>query len=458
MKKPGRNDPCPCGSGKKYKQCCLRKEAAQAEQAAGDRSQAVSKALSWLMAVHGQAVRAAINAAFFKKLSDEENERLQHLESELYKGIMVNAMEWLLAEGFITVKGEERRVAELLLGRGGPLLSAEQRQWIELMASQPLGLYEVIEVVPGEWIRLKDVLFPDQAPVLVRERTGSQQAVKFDLIAARLIPVEDHCRLSGAVYSIPRDRSLELITKLKHELAGLAPDSPFARGILGVVIPLYWLKLLANPQITRLVDHVTGEPILLITDHYRVQDWDALERAMAGAADVEGDREEGWSRLFEGQDGLQRRSVAIELDQKPDRIKVFYRTQGFADQGRPWFENLAGSAVKFVSREISDPMKMATERAPDRVPTPAPPTQMSPEVITEVIGTRIRQLYADWADQPLPALGNRTPREAIETAEGLEQVKFLLHSYEHGEMQQAKDQHRPPVSYDFLWRELGITP
>ncbi len=23
--KPGRNEPCPCGSGKKYKQCCGRK-------------------------------------------------------------------------------------------------------------------------------------------------------------------------------------------------------------------------------------------------------------------------------------------------------------------------------------------------------------------------------------------------------------------------------------------------
>jgi preprotein translocase subunit SecA len=23
-KKVGRNDPCPCGSGKKYKRCCLR--------------------------------------------------------------------------------------------------------------------------------------------------------------------------------------------------------------------------------------------------------------------------------------------------------------------------------------------------------------------------------------------------------------------------------------------------
>lgn len=23
--KPGRNDPCPCGSGLKYKKCCLKK-------------------------------------------------------------------------------------------------------------------------------------------------------------------------------------------------------------------------------------------------------------------------------------------------------------------------------------------------------------------------------------------------------------------------------------------------
>ena len=25
-KKVGRNDPCPCGSGKKYKKCCLAKQ------------------------------------------------------------------------------------------------------------------------------------------------------------------------------------------------------------------------------------------------------------------------------------------------------------------------------------------------------------------------------------------------------------------------------------------------
>ena len=30
MAKPGRNDPCPCGSGNKYKKCCLAKEEAAA--------------------------------------------------------------------------------------------------------------------------------------------------------------------------------------------------------------------------------------------------------------------------------------------------------------------------------------------------------------------------------------------------------------------------------------------
>src|SRR4051812_29078446 len=34
--KPGRNDPCPCGSRRKYKQCCLPREAASAAARAAD--------------------------------------------------------------------------------------------------------------------------------------------------------------------------------------------------------------------------------------------------------------------------------------------------------------------------------------------------------------------------------------------------------------------------------------
>jgi hypothetical protein len=31
--RPGRNDPCHCGSGRKYKQCCLQKDEAAARDA-----------------------------------------------------------------------------------------------------------------------------------------------------------------------------------------------------------------------------------------------------------------------------------------------------------------------------------------------------------------------------------------------------------------------------------------
>jgi tetratricopeptide (TPR) repeat protein len=39
MAKPGRNDPCPCGSGKKYKRCCLAKDEDAKRAALADTSQ-----------------------------------------------------------------------------------------------------------------------------------------------------------------------------------------------------------------------------------------------------------------------------------------------------------------------------------------------------------------------------------------------------------------------------------
>jgi len=41
--------------------------------------------------------------------------------------------------------------------------------------------------------------------------------------------------------------------------------------------------------------------------------------------------------------------------------------------------------------------------------------------------------YADWADQPVPALDGRTPREAMRTRSGREQVDALLKHVEYGE-------------------------
>lgn len=306
---------------------------------------------------------------------------------------------------------------------------------------------------------LRDVMLPERQPVLVQEKSGSRQVVKLDLIAARILPAEDHFELSGAIYSFPRNRSWDLLEELRGELKGADPDSPLAKEITSVIIPDHWLKLFVNTfEMPPVIDNVTGDSLLFITDHYRVQDWQALDKALTGEADIEGNREQGWNRIFEGKDGLMRSSLGIDTVKRPDRIKVFYRTQKYPDEGRPWFQAVAGAAVAFVSREISDPKGMLANLQPHEVPETPVPELLPPELLAELIEKRISQLYMGWADEPLPILGNRTPREAIQTPEGLTQVKFLLHTYEHGEAQQAQAQHRAPVSYDFLWQSLGITP
>ncbi|MDP2824412.1 MAG: hypothetical protein Q8O52_17240 [Sulfuritalea sp.] len=96
---------------------------------------------------------------------------------------------------------------------------------------------------------------------------------------------------------------------------------------------------------------------------------DALDE-MATQADIEGDRTSGWARLLDCADGLTHQSISINHGKSADRIEVFYKTQNFADQGRPWFEALAGASVEFAGRVLSDPKGIMQNMAAGKA-TPA---------------------------------------------------------------------------------------
>jgi len=79
MNKPGRNDPCPCGSGKKYKQCCLSREQAARPRAGAlerdepfiaelrpDLDEAVDRVLRRLEQGAGTRIESEITALFEK--------------------------------------------------------------------------------------------------------------------------------------------------------------------------------------------------------------------------------------------------------------------------------------------------------------------------------------------------------------------------------------------------------
>ena len=81
---------------------------------------------------------------------------------------------------------------------------------------------------------------------------------------------------------------------------------------------------------------------------------------------------------------------------------------------------------------------------------------LPPAEMTALFSQVMRNQYARWADEEVPLLGNRTPRQAIATAGGLERVKGLLREYEANEAQLAARDGRGAVSFQFLWDALGI--
>ena len=167
MKKTGRNDPCPCGSAKKYKQCCLKIEEAQVALAIKAPAHGAARAIDWLRFKYPQGLHEALYEGFFGALNEEEMQSIEAFDDDTYHAIMTNAMEWVLAEGTFIHHDEEIRVSDLVLGRGGPIMTAPQRGWLEALRSTAMNLYEIIDVVPGESITFRDILHPEREPIEV---------------------------------------------------------------------------------------------------------------------------------------------------------------------------------------------------------------------------------------------------------------------------------------------------
>ena len=454
---PSRNDPCPCGSGKKYKHCCLRANEAAVQEDSDGHDGAAARAIDWLTAHHRKAMRVAFDQLHHELLTEEDAGKLGQLDGETMNSIQINLTEWVLAEGHILVKGIRRRVSDHLTGPDGPLLAAGQRKWLQQMAQRSLRLYDVTDVVPGVQMTLCDALESEAAPIVVRERSGTRKLVPGARIGCRVMRVGDHFELSGAAYpfSVPAAQAVADRWRATKQEFGHLPD---LAGTLALTVMSAWLQQFVAPRpMPTFIDAHSGEPLLLITDHYRVVDWLGLASTLAACSDLQGDRQEGWARLIECEDGQTLSIATINPGKKADRIEVFYKTQSYAEKGRTWFDGLTGDAVAFLARKVSDPKGLMSRAGKAPAPSPAMP-DLDPQVLAQVIEQALRRSYAKWADEPIPALGNKTPREAIQTAAGLERVKGLLRSYEAGEKEQALQQGRPEIPYGFLWDAIGLKP
>ena len=463
--KVGRNDPCPCSSGRKYKHCCGQ-PAALAEPPPNSHDGAIELAVKWLAQHHRKAFSAALTETMeevvFDIFDDEQEaiDALASIEGDLLQQLQINLTEWLLAAGDMQVKGEYQEISELLLGPRGPILTQGQRAWLQQLTEQALRLYDITQVLPGVGVTVCDALDAEKPPLTVVERSGSQTLKVGMQIGARVMRVGEQHQFSGAIYpfSIFSSRSvLADLQEIEDEPGPHPEDDAYSASF--TLIADWLAQYLLPPPMPDFIDSHTGEPVLLTTDHYAVQDWDALSTRLAAQVDVEGDRVAGWSRLLDCEDGQTRPQASINPEAQGTRVGVFYKTAGLAEKGRTWFDAVAGDSVKFQLREVSDPKGMLSGSSGQEARMPSSqtlPAGMTPEIMAEAIESAIKRSYANWADEPIPVLQNRTPREAMQDAAGLERVKGLLRSYEDGEADQSAQQGRRRISYQFLWDALGL--
>jgi hypothetical protein len=454
MAKPGRNSPCPCGSGRKYKACCLTKdEARRHDEAAPDR--ASEKALSWLSKHHAEEVQDAIENDFCAVLDEEQLQELQELPEDVFQAFQINALEWMLAEGETEPsEGEEpHRFLELVL-EGAAELTPSERRYLELLGIRFLDLYEVVESEPGKGLWILSKTDSSSTKVFVRELTASRELRSGDVFASRVVPLDPPV-LSGAMYAFPRDHYLRLRAAI---LGGPRDDAGRIEGqwISDCVIES-WLGLLLGPPPV-VTDAATGEPIALTTVGYRVEGWARLVEALSREPGVELDAEAETLEWIDADAPGIRRTKWLVRRSGEDRVELDARTAALADEGEERLAELAPGLLTRLGRESVDPRRLWKERhreAPGGFEDD-PLQGLSAEEKAGLVAQVYRQIHARWADEPIPLLEHRTPREAIRDEAGLRDVVELLRSYEMGERDRAEREGRSPVDFLFLWESLGL--
>jgi hypothetical protein len=451
MNKIGRNDPCPCGSGQKYKKCCFVKDGISASQRL-DEERAVQAALSWLKERYPGEMSAAVHDDFMDKPDEDRAAAIGALSPRLAQAMSMNIGEWLLADAALNIHGKDVKAHELILGMGGPLLTAHGRAWLQELARQPLSLYEVRKVIPGKGLILADMLDPDQPPFEVREKTATDYLTSWDTLGARLVWQENSFVMSGAVYPMERETARRCLEEIQSELAHEQTDPSMSRDITSSTIIDYWLDdILETKPLPNLVDASTGDKILLATDHYRVTDWKALERILETQSDVDGDRKEGWSRFAELEDGRRRSSASLTPKER-DGLEVFCRTSQLADATRKWLEDIAGGVIEYKIREVVDPRSEKARNAAKPRSAPDIPQEVQRRIIHEYLARH----YETWPNLPLPALKGKTPLEAAADKRFRPAVIELLKSIDQLEARRIEQTGGEPFDVSFLWERLGL--
>jgi hypothetical protein len=230
MPKVGRNDPCPCGSGKKYKQCHLPiEEAAQAEQLR------LRRAVDTLMpkiVTAAQAQAGAIPAAFERfwngKYTSDQLQELDDLEGRGAERFLTwFAFDYPLGDGRTLVEqlaaGEPAPSEE---ATGAPELTDDEARLLKSWTGVRLRPYVAHSVLKGQGMHVGDLLNGQEFEV--EDHAASRRIELGEVLVAHLVPAGTRYYVGGAAAHLTEDTREKLREFAMLHLEALQRDQPDA--------------------------------------------------------------------------------------------------------------------------------------------------------------------------------------------------------------------------------------
>jgi hypothetical protein len=422
---PGRNDPCPCGSGLKYKRCHLFERDAALRVAA--RIHDRDRELRLEMAAWAEDVLGIV------PIDLPPDAPVTHFVLPML----------LFHSDF-----DGSTVARRFLETNGAALGPRDTAWLQAQMASWISVWEVEDVDPGYALDLRDLLTGETRSV--REQKASLDCRRRTNLLTRVVDFEGSTYLAGT-HPIPLPPFLgnEVVKLVLAKLRVKKRLSP--RRLRGwkaaLIVAEIWddvVDALAEafdkgPELV----NTDGDPILGVTDRYTIADG-------MGAAVRECIRQMPATQIISDVLVIMMRNdtIVANIDIEPVRLRVEANSIARADSARAAVEHACGERIRFHSRAILDPTsKKAQEAAMARAPKVRSADDLA------LARAYKQHHYANWVDEPIPMLDGLTPRQAMQSEEGRRQLDLLIRDMEYRE-----EESDPQERFDMasLRRELGL--
>lgn len=446
----GRNALCPCGSGRKYKKCCLNRVSASAQlYLPAERSSAIAKLNRFAdRSEYDELDEIACDLFWGDWLSDEPEERVEEL---MQMDTVENAYRsWFICD---FDSGDGRTLLDKFLESEARSLSSGESRYLEAVRESHLRLYETLEVKPEEGFVLRDLW--DDRRLFVRERAGTRQIVAWDLIVARVVPGGDGGEpvFEAAPYlfrASNKDDLLKILRRTHRAFQKQFPDKGLVEFFktMGVLFHQFWLDRVALPPPPTFLTR-DGQPIIFAKVIFDLLDREKAAKALAEREDM-ADNEDG-SYTWLVPDGDEHRSLGtLVFENEKAVFEAISRER--AEKARDELPGICGVALRFRAISYED-VDQALKRAPKRTKRKEPDIPIEEQ--QRIIGAFQDKHYRAWPDTPLPAFGNRTPRHAAKLKTMRPKVIALLKDFE---AMSERQRRAGEIAYDFtwMWEELGL--